>query len=100
MDTIQSIMKGKLLQRTHPIVPGSASRQPNNQNQHQQQVPPDQVVPEEILIFMVGGITYEEGTKIAEFNESMKSRGIQVILGGSTVHNSTSFLDELKSTTL
>lgn len=88
MDTIQSIMKGRLSTRTHPVVAGSSSF-----------AQPDQVVPEEILVFMVGGVTYEEGTKISEFNAAMKGR-VQVILGGSTVHNSTSFLDELKATSL
>jgi len=91
MDTIQSVVKGKLSAKTHPVVAGSSN--------HAQ---PDQVVPDEILIYMVGGVTYEEGTKIAEFNETNKARGggVQVILGGSTVHNSTSFLDELRTTSL
>jgi vacuolar protein sorting-associated protein 45 len=88
MDTIQSIMKGKLSARTHPVVPGSSNRPQ-----------PDQIIPDEILIYMVGGVTYEEGTKISEFNEANKGR-VQVILGSSTVHNSTSFLDELKATSL
>jgi vacuolar protein sorting-associated protein 45 len=88
MDTIQSIMKGKLNPRTYPIVQGSTSRPQA-----------DQIVPEEILVFMVGGVTYEEGTKIAEFNKQHAGR-LQVVLAGSTVHNSTSFLDELKATSL
>jgi vacuolar protein sorting-associated protein 45 len=88
MDTIQSIMKGKLSARTHPVVPGSSNRPQ-----------PDQIIPDEILIYMVGGVTYEEGTKISEFNEANNGR-VQVILGSSTVHNSTSFLDELKATSL
>jgi vacuolar protein sorting-associated protein 45 len=45
---------------------------------------------------MVGGVTYEEATKVSEFNEANKGK-VQVILGGSTVHNSTSFLEELKA---
>jgi vacuolar protein sorting-associated protein 45 len=89
MDTVQTVMKGKLAARTHPIVPGSCTTRLHG----------DTVVPEEIMIFMVGGVTYEEGTKIAEFNMQMKGR-VHVILGGSTVHNSTSFLDELRSTSL
>lgn len=88
MDTIHAILKGKLSLRTHPVVPGST-----------QFSQPDQVVPEEIIVFMVGGVTYEEGTKVAEFNASMKGR-VSVLLAGSTVHNSTSFLDELKATSL
>ncbi len=41
----------------------------------------------------MGGITFEESTKIAEFNASLSSG--QVLLGGSCIHNSTSFLAEL-----
>jgi len=50
----------------------------------------------EILIFMLGGITYEEATKVYEFNQT-NTYGVKVVLSGSTVHNSTSFLDELKA---
>jgi vacuolar protein sorting-associated protein 45 len=88
MDTLQSIAKGKLSLRTHPVVPGSLMRP---------QVEPS--VPDEILVFMVGGVTYEEGTKVHELNHEMRGR-LQVLLAGSTVHNSTSFLDELKATAL
>lgn len=89
MDTIQSITKGKLRRDTHPFVPGSIKTVPG--------VSPDTVIPDEIIVFMVGGVTYEEGTKISEFNQTHRGK-IQVVLGGSTVHNSTSFLEELKMT--
>merc|ERR1712194_774685 len=62
-----------------------------------QGVSPETVIPDEIIVFIVGGVTYEEGTKVSEFNETNRGK-IQVILGGSTVHNSTSFLEELKMT--
>eukprot|EP00934_Nitzschia_sp_Nitz4_P006811 Nitzschia sp. Nitz4//scaffold29_size155292//87833//89581//NITZ4_002668-RA/size155292-processed-gene-0.19-mRNA-1//1//CDS//3329546478//6801//frame0 len=91
METIQSVARGKLRQETHPFVPGSVASKGG--------VPPDAIIPNEIFIYMVGGVTYEEGTKISEFNQANKGK-IQVILGGSTVHNSTSFLDELKLTSL
>lgn len=94
MTTIQMAMKGKLSNKNYPMVPGSTV----------QNYRPD-VPPSEILIFTVGGVTYEEGTKIHELNQSLaKVRGgggtQQVVLGGSTVHNSTSFLDEVKATSL
>lgn len=89
MDTVQSAVRGKLQTSTHPFVPGSADVA----------VQPEMAIPEEILIYMVGGITYEEGTKVSEFNVANQGR-IKVILGGSTVHNSTSFLEELKRTSL
>jgi vacuolar protein sorting-associated protein 45 len=86
MDTLQSAVRGKLSPREYPVVQGStASRDP--------------VQHTEILVFMVGGVTYEEGTKICDFNAQNKGR-VQVVLAGSTIHNSTSFLDELKATAL
>lgn len=91
MDTIHFIQKGKLKRESHPFVAGSIKNLPLG-------TPPETVIPSEVIIFMVGGITYEEGTKVSEFNQAMKGRSIQVILGGSTVHNSTSFLEELKMT--
>mmetsp|Transcript_10729 Transcript_10729/g.25571 ORF Transcript_10729/g.25571 Transcript_10729/m.25571 type:complete len:595 (+) Transcript_10729:173-1957(+) len=93
MDTIDSIQKGKLRRDTHPFVEGSVRIPPPAG------APVETVVPSEVIVFMVGGVTYEEGTKVNEFNHAMKGRGgMQVILGGSTVHNSTSFLEELKMT--
>ena len=90
LDTIEAICKGKLSSRTHPFVSGSYTKQ---------SVPQETVIPTEIIVYMVGGVTYEEGTKISEFNQTNKGR-FHVILGGSTVHNSTSFLEELKQTAL
>lgn len=52
-------------------------------------------MPDEIIVFMAGGVTYEEATKVAEFNKTNPGK-VRVILGGSTIHNSTSFLEELK----
>lgn len=91
MDTIQSAIRGKLPTHTHPFVQGSYEAG----IQH----PPEALVPEELLIYIVGGVTYEEGTKVSEFNAANQGR-FRVILGGSTVHNSTSFLEELKRTSM
>ena len=74
----------------------------------------ESLIPDEILIFMVGGVTYEEGLKIAELNKSLSSHQqnsnttpqhnnnhrIRIVLAGSTIHNSTSFLDELRTTAM
>lgn len=79
MHTLQNLLKGKLSTRDYPVASGTASET------------------DDILVFMVGGITYEEAYKIAEFNKTSR---VQIVLAGSTVHNSTSFLDELKTTGL
>jgi len=85
MDTVQSICRGKLRMDSHPYLVGK---------------PPgagagNDPVPEDIIVFMAGGVTYEEATKIEEFNRTNPFK-VKVILGGSTIHNSTSFLEELK----
>eukprot|EP00592_Proboscia_alata_P006139 CAMPEP_0194355998 /NCGR_PEP_ID=MMETSP0174-20130528/3819_1 /TAXON_ID=216777 /ORGANISM="Proboscia alata, Strain PI-D3" /LENGTH=604 /DNA_ID=CAMNT_0039125499 /DNA_START=122 /DNA_END=1936 /DNA_ORIENTATION=- len=84
MDIVNNIGKGKLKESSHPYVHrgnGFANK------------------PQEVIVFMAGGVTYEEGTKISEFNEAQRkgSGGMQVILAGSTIHNSTSFLEELRN---
>lgn len=88
MDTVQSVVRGKLSPRDYPVVPGSSTISSH-----------DVVIPDEILVFIVGGVTYEEGTKVAEFNVQHKGR-VQMVLAGSTIHNSTSFLDELRATAI
>lgn len=46
-----------------------------------------------IVFWMVGGTTYEESAHVAGVNSL--SSGASVVLGGSCVHNSSSFLREL-----
>lgn len=94
MDIIQNVIRGKLKESAFPFVKrntasaatgtGNSSSSANTQNK-----------PMEIIVFMVGGVTYEEATKINEFNEN-NPNGVKVVLSGSTIHNSTSFLEELK----
>ena len=44
-----------------------------------------------VVVYIAGGATYEEATN-AELNAS---GGVQVVLGGSYVHNSGTFLEDL-----
>ena len=83
IDTLQSLIKGKLTTREYPVLMGNANAPTSSFDT--------------ILVCMVGGITYEEGAHVAEWNSNSKANGgVKVVLAGSTVHNSTSFLDELK----
>lgn len=84
LDTVNAIVRGKLRYESHPDV----NSKPKGMS--------DKEIPDELIIFMVGGITYEEATKINEFNKA-NSGNMHVLLGGSTIHNSTSFLEELKT---
>jgi vacuolar protein sorting-associated protein 45 len=108
MDTIQQVVRGKLSTKEYPIVSSGSGNSPaNNSISTNMNVHIESILPEEILIFMVGGITYEEGMKIAEFNQQQQQNnkgrggnGIRIVLAGSTIHNSTSFLDELRATAI
>ena len=50
--------------------------------------------PQDIVVFVVGGATYEEAFAIHELNEDA-TFGARIVLGGSTVLNAKSFLAEL-----
>lgn len=53
--------------------------------------------PQEIIIFVVGGTTYEES--LAVYNLNKQNPGTKIILGGTTVHNFESFVEEVQSAT-
>ena len=49
--------------------------------------------PQDILVFLVGGATYEEALAVANFNKS--TPGVRVLLGGTTIHNSKRSVDNI-----
>lgn len=57
--------------------------------------PSNQAKPSEVIVFIVGGATYEEALTVSQFNNTNPS--MRVMLGGSCVHNSLSFLDEIEA---
>ncbi|KAL7552840.1 hypothetical protein ACHAWF_016086 [Thalassiosira exigua] len=92
MDTVEAACRGRLRGDTFPLMlSGGGDGKKASTSSNVEGLP----IPQEVLIFMVGGVTYEESTKVGQFNEANAGK-VRVILGGSTVHNSTSFLDELK----
>jgi len=50
--------------------------------------------PQDVIVFIVGGATYEEARSVAQINAS--SPGVRVVLGGTSVHNSGTFLEEVE----
>ena len=54
-------------------------------------------LPQDLFVYMVGGTTYEEARMVAAFNKENEKLGLRVVLGGSTIHNSCSFLDEVRA---
>ncbi|KAK9944062.1 hypothetical protein M0R45_009646 [Rubus argutus] len=76
--TMESIIKGRLRDVDYPFV-----------GNHFQQGRP-----QEVIIFIVGGTTYEESRAVALQNAM--NTGIRFILGGSVVLNSKRFLKDLE----
>nr|CAD7589313.1 unnamed protein product [Timema genevievae] len=80
-ETLEDLIKGKLKETLFPYLGGGhLTRRP-----------------QEILVFMVGGTTYEESLTVHQLNKN--NIGVQIVLGGTCVHNSTSFLEEVSAAT-
>jgi len=50
----------------------------------------------DIIVFVIGGITYEEARFVHEMNVTKSLGGARIILGGTTIHNAKTFLAELE----
>ena len=77
--TLQNLIKGRLREQQYPFVDGGGTTRDK---------------PQDIVVFIVGGVTYEEAKMVAQVNAS--SPGVRVVLGGTSVHNSTTFLEEVE----
>ncbi|XDG01201.1 hypothetical protein ABKA04_000816 [Annulohypoxylon sp. FPYF3050] len=76
--TLQNLIKGRLREQQYPFVEGGGTTRDK---------------PQDIVVFVIGGATYEEAKTIAGINAS--SPGIRVVLGGTSVHNAATFLEEV-----
>lgn len=78
-NTLQDLIKGRLSMNAYPFVDGGGQTRDK---------------PQDIVVFIVGGTTYEEAKMVAQVNAS--SPGVRVVLGGTGVLNSMSFLEEVE----
>lgn len=76
--TLQNLIKGKLREQQYPFVDGGGTTRDK---------------PQDIIVFVIGGATYEEGKMVAGINAS--TPGVRVVFGGTTIHNATTFLEEV-----
>jgi len=79
-DLLDQIFTGKLPDMDYPYLSGG--QRPDGQ------LAP---IPDDVFVFIVGGATYEEAVVVHEFN----AQGRKVVLGGSTILNSSMFMEEL-----
>ncbi|KAI9059274.1 Sec1-like protein [Trametes sanguinea] len=86
--TLENLFKGRLKETTHPFLDGAG---PNAGLQR----------PGDVIIFMVGGTTYAEARVVALLNQESSTgssaAGTRLLLGGTCVHNSSSFLEMLRT---
>ncbi|KAI0022076.1 GIDA-domain-containing protein [Xylariomycetidae sp. FL0641] len=76
--TLQNLIKGKLREQQYPFVEGGGTTRDK---------------PQDIVVFIIGGATYEEAKTVASINAS--SPGVRVVLGGTAIHNAATFLEEV-----
>ena len=79
--TLQNLIKARLKEQQYPFVEGGGSTRDK---------------PQDIIVFIIGGATYEEAKMVAQVNAS--SPGVRVVLGGTSMHNSMTFLEEVDDT--
>lgn len=76
-ETLEELLKGHLKDRLYPFLGAQSFNEK----------------PQDVIVFMVGGCTYEESLTVHTLNKTYP--GVNIILGGTTIHNSTSFLEEV-----
>ncbi|EMD40076.1 hypothetical protein CERSUDRAFT_132878 [Gelatoporia subvermispora B] len=87
--TLENLCRGRLRDTTHPFLEGAG---PNASLQR----------PQDVIIFMIGGTTYEEARTIALLNQESSTQGsasygTRFLLGGTCVHNSSSYVEMIRS---
>ena len=80
-NTLTSLIKGRLNTNTYPFL------EPERGTKEK---------PQDIIVFMIGGVTFEEAKTVATINASVP--GVRVVLGGTSVQNSETFLESVKAT--
>uniref|UniRef100_T1IJX7 Vacuolar protein sorting-associated protein 45 n=1 Tax=Strigamia maritima TaxID=126957 RepID=T1IJX7_STRMM len=78
-EVLEDLIKGKLRENSYPFSEQSYSNRC-----------------QDVIVFIIGGTTYEESVAVDQIN---KSGRLRVLLGGTTVHNTRSFLDEVSHAT-
>lgn len=76
-EILEDVIRGRPLDPNYPTIGND--------------LPPFRRPPQLVVAFVIGGVTYEEALAVHNLNQS----GANIILGGTTVHNSESFLREV-----
>ncbi|KAG6918769.1 hypothetical protein DXG01_011960 [Tephrocybe rancida] len=91
--TLENLFRGRLKETSYPFI------EPPGVNAGLQR-------PQDVIIFMIGGTTYEEARTVALYNQDpvaasngavQSAAGTRLLLGGTCVHNSSSYLEMIRS---
>ncbi|XP_077446023.1 vacuolar protein sorting-associated protein 45 isoform X2 [Stigmatopora argus] len=80
-DTLDQLIKGRLKDSQFPYLGASSLRDR----------------PQDVIVFVIGGATYEEA--LCVYNMNRNTPGVRIVLGGSSMLNTKSFLEEVMSST-
>lgn len=96
--TLEEVRTGKLPEARFPAVTGGAPRSmPSSSPTPQGATAPPA---KEVIVIILGGATYEEATFVASVNNNPAigaTTPFKVLLGGTSIHNTKSFISELGS---
>lgn len=81
-ETLEELIKGKLKEVQYPFLDTFQMRER----------------PHDVIVFMIGGTTYEEALVVYQLCKT-SMMGTRIVLGGTTVHNTKSFLEEITKAT-
>uniref|UniRef100_A0A7S4M7C2 Sec1-like protein n=1 Tax=Vannella robusta TaxID=1487602 RepID=A0A7S4M7C2_9EUKA len=76
---LNELVRGKLSEVEYPAIEGKIDRNK----------------PSDIIVFIAGGATYEESVTLREAKDLPEFANVRIVLGGSSVLNSSAFLKEL-----
>ena len=102
VQTVDLLMRGRLRDTSYPFASASQSTAPQNPAER----------PQDVILFIIGGATYEEARSIALLNAQhqrgaqpgaqqaavggVAGTGTRFLLGGSSIHNSRTYLDMIQ----
>lgn len=79
VQTLENLYKGKMKETDYPYISTTHG--------------PKEAKPQEVFVFVIGGVTYEEAKFVAQMNES--GQAYHITLGGTTILNSTDYIRDL-----
>ncbi|KAF5360755.1 hypothetical protein D9756_004715 [Leucocoprinus leucothites] len=91
--TLENLFRGRLKESSYPFLETTG---PNQGLQR----------PQDVIIFIIGGATYEEARTVSLYNQDPTTAsngalppgaGVHLLLGGTCVHNSSSYIEMLRS---